>query len=108
MFPYLMIFNNILDSHERLGDSVRQRHHVLQGEERHPRRGQRGRLQRVRQTVGRHNPEECSRNSDIGRNSISKGINSKGYESKFKMKLNFHTNFDKFSKILMSPRSPGE
>ena len=81
------------DPDQGLSDSVRQRHHVLQGGQCHARRLQRGRLQRVRQAAGCHHPEECPRYSDIRRNFISKGINSKGYESEFRTKSNFLPNF---------------
>ena len=47
----------MLDPDQGLRDGVCQRHHVLQGEGRHLRRGQRGRLQRVRSAAGRHHPE---------------------------------------------------
>ena len=33
--------SRFLDPHQGLGDCLRERHHVLQGEERRPRRGQR-------------------------------------------------------------------
>ena len=39
----------MLDPDQGLRDGVCQRHHVLQGGQRHPRRSQRGRLQRVGQ-----------------------------------------------------------
>ena len=62
--------HHTLDPHQRLGDGVRQRHHVLQGGQRHARRLQRGRLQRVRQAVGGHHPEECAGYNDSGRYSL--------------------------------------
>ena len=61
----------ILDPDQGLCDGVCQRHHVLQGEERHPRRGQRGRLRRLCQALGRHHPEECVGNNDPGGNSVN-------------------------------------
>ena len=51
--------------------SIREWDHVLQGEERNTRRGQRGRLQRVRQTASRDHPEERPGHDDSGRNIIS-------------------------------------
>ena len=51
-------------------DGVRQRDHVLQGEERHSRRGQRGRLRRVCEAAGRHHAEERAGNHDSRRNSF--------------------------------------
>ena len=47
---------NSLDPDQGLCDCVRQRHHVLQGEERHSRRGQRGRLWGFCEAAGRNNP----------------------------------------------------
>ena len=69
-----------LDPDERLCDGVRQRHHVLQGEERHPCRGQRGRLQRVRQAAGRHHPEECAGHHDTGGDPLPQGKHCEGDE----------------------------
>ena len=51
----LLIFH--LDPDQGLSYGVCERHHVLQGEGRYIRRGQRGRLQRVGSAVGRHHPE---------------------------------------------------
>ena len=65
-----LINASTLDPDQGLGDGVRQRHHVLQGEERRPRRGQRGRLQRVLEAAGRHHPEECAGDNDAGRNIV--------------------------------------
>ena len=61
----------ILDPDQGLSDGLCQRHHVLQGEERHPRRGQRGRLWGLSQAVGCHHPEECVGNNDPGGNSVN-------------------------------------
>ena len=72
--------NTFLDPDQGQRDSVRQRHHVLQGGQRHPRRGQRGRLQRVRQAVGCHHSEECAGNSDSGRYSLPERSNCSGDE----------------------------
>ena len=52
-------------------DSVRQRHHVLQGGQCYPRRGKRGRLQRVLQAAGRHHSEECPGYDDPGRDIVT-------------------------------------
>ena len=49
----------MLDPDQGLRDGVCQRHHVLQGEGRHLRRGQRGRLQRVSSATGRHDAQVC-------------------------------------------------
>ena len=43
--------NSVVDPDQGLCDGVCQRHHVLQGGQRHPRRGQCGRLQRLRQAM---------------------------------------------------------
>ena len=66
---------NSLDPDQGLCDCVRQRHHVLQGEERHSRRGQRGRLWGFCQAAGRHHPEECAGNYDTGGDSVNQGKN---------------------------------
>ena len=49
--------NQCSDTDQGLGDGVCQCHHVLQGEGRHLRRGQRGRLQRVRTAAGSHHSQ---------------------------------------------------
>ena len=61
-------------------DSVRERDHVLQGEERHPRRGQRGRLRRVCAAAGRHHAEERAGNHDAGGDLVSQGEHRQGDE----------------------------
>ena len=70
----------ISDPDQRLSDCLCQWNHVLQGEERHPRRGQRGRLQRVRQAVGRHHPEERAGDNDSGRDIVSPRKHCQGDE----------------------------
>ena len=59
---FLRIMNIFVfqDPDQGLCDGICQRHHVLQGQGRHPGRGQCGRLQRLRQATGRHHPEECA------------------------------------------------
>ena len=49
---------SVSDSHQGQCDSVRQRDHVLQGEGRNERSGQRGRLQWVCPALGSHHPEK--------------------------------------------------
>ena len=61
-------------------DSVRERDHVLQGEERHPRRGQRGRLRRVCAAAGRHHAEERAGDHDAGGDLVSQGEHRQGDE----------------------------
>ena len=56
--PGLGLDSFVADPDQGQRDGVCERHHVLQGGQRHPRRGQRGRLQRLRQTSSRHHPEE--------------------------------------------------
>ena len=60
----------IADPDQGQRDGVCERHHVLQGEERHSRRGQRGRLRRLGEAAGRHHAEERAGNHDSGRNSF--------------------------------------
>ena len=61
-------------------DGVRQRDHVLQGEERNPRRGQRGRLRRVCAAAGRHHAEERAGDHDAGGDLVSQGEHRQGDE----------------------------
>ena len=55
-------------------DGVCERHYVLQGEERNPRRGQRGRLQRLCPAAGRHHAEERARNPQPRRHSLRQRV----------------------------------
>ena len=54
------------DPDEGQRDGVCERHHVLQGEGRHPRRLQGGRLRRQLQAPLRHHAEECPRDKGAG------------------------------------------
>ena len=73
------------DPDEGQRDGVCERHHVLQGEERHPRRGQRGRLQRLRPAAGRHHAEERAGDHDSRRHSVQAGVYCAGNEGMFKL-----------------------
>ena len=70
IFRILNIFYCCTDPDQGQRDGVCDRHHVLQGEERYPRRGQRGRLRRVGAAAGRHHAEERAGNHDSRRNSF--------------------------------------
>ena len=70
----------IADPDQGQRDGVCERHHVLQGEERHPRRGQRGRLQRLCPAAGRHHAEERAGNHDAGGDLVSQGEHRQGDE----------------------------
>ena len=74
--------NSFLDPDQGQRDGFRERHHVLQGGQRHPRRGQRGRLQRVRQAAGRHHSEERPGYDESWRDFISEGIHCARDEGK--------------------------
>ena len=73
------------DLNKRLGYCIRQRDHVLQGEERHPRRGQRGRLRRVCAAAGRHHAEERAGDHDAGGDLVSQGEHRQGDEGIYDM-----------------------
>ena len=70
----------IADPDQGQRDGVCERHHVLQGEERHSRRGQRGRLRRVCEAAGRHHAEERAGNHDAGGDPVSQGEHRQGDE----------------------------
>ena len=86
---------NHADPDQGLGDGLRECHHVLQGyrytlhtSDRHQdsvlgegsdkRRDQRGRLQRVRPSAGRHHPEERPRHQEPRRYPLREGVHCSG------------------------------
>ena len=79
IFRILNIFYCCTDPDQGQRDGVCERHHVLQGEGRHPRRGQRGRLRELGQAAGGHHAEEHPGHQDSGRHSGRAGDDSKGH-----------------------------
>ena len=65
-----MIFLNT-DPDQGQRDGFCERHHVLQGGQRHPRRVQRGRLQRLCPAAGRHHAEERAGDHELGGHFVS-------------------------------------
>ena len=80
IFRILNIFYCCTDPDQGQRDGVCERHHVLQGEERHPRRGQRGRLQRLCPAAGRHHAEERAGDHDSWGHSLQQRGHCQGDE----------------------------
>ena len=78
--PGLGLDSFVTDPDQGQRDGVCERHHVLQGGQRHPRCVQCGRLQRLRPAAGRHHAEECVGNPHVRRDSLTKRVNRKGNE----------------------------
>ena len=75
----------IADPDQGQCDGVCERHHVLPGGQPHPRRGQRGRLQRLCPAAGRHHAEERAGDHDSRRYSVQAGVYCAGNEGMFKL-----------------------